>query len=107
MMMTPTLRKCALTTHVTSSVGWLGAIAGFLALAIAGVTAEDPQLVRAAYLSMHVITWFVIVPLSLAGFRVVLAFWHEEHHMFRTALLTIVLSLAVGPNLNLLCRTPF
>ena len=35
--MTPGLRKFALTTHVTSSVGWLGAVGAFLALAIAGV----------------------------------------------------------------------
>ena len=28
-------RKLALTTHVTSSVGWIGAVAGFLALAVA------------------------------------------------------------------------
>jgi hypothetical protein len=68
MMMTPALRKFALTTHVTSSVGWLGAVAGFLALAVAGVTNNDPQIVRAAYLAMHVTTWFVIVPFSLAAF---------------------------------------
>jgi hypothetical protein len=67
MMMTPALRKFALTTHVTTSVGWLGAVAGFLALAIAGVTIQDPQTVRAAYLAMHLITWFVIVPFSLAA----------------------------------------
>lgn len=68
MMMTPSLRKFALTTHVASSVGWLGSVAGFLALAIAGVTVQDPQIVRSAYVSMHLITWFVIVPFSLAGF---------------------------------------
>jgi hypothetical protein len=68
MTMTPGLRKFALTTHVTSSVGWLGSVAGFLALAIAGVTTQDPQMVRSAYVSMHLITWFVIVPFSLAGF---------------------------------------
>src|SRR5205807_3289971 len=37
-MMTPGLRKFALTTHITTSVGWFGAVAGFLALAVAGVT---------------------------------------------------------------------
>jgi hypothetical protein len=65
--MTPGLRKFALTTHVTSSVGWLGAVAGFLALAVAGVTSADAKLVRAAYLSMHLITWFVIIPFSVAA----------------------------------------
>ena len=67
MTMTPRLRKFALTAHVTSSVGWLGAVAGFLALAIAGLTSQDAQLVRAAYLAMELTAWFVIVPLSLAS----------------------------------------
>src|SRR5437667_3830355 len=67
MTMTPGLRKFALTTHVTSSVGWLGAVGSFLALAIAGLVGEDAQIVRAAYLSMHLTTWFVIVPLCLAA----------------------------------------
>jgi hypothetical protein len=65
--MTPDLRKFALTAHVTSSVGWLGAVAGFLALAVAGLTSQDAQMVRAAYLAMELTGWFVIVPLSLAS----------------------------------------
>lgn len=67
MTMTLRLRKFALTAHVTSSVGWLGAVAGFLALAIAGLTSQDAQMVRAAYLAMELIASFVIVPLSLAS----------------------------------------
>src|SRR5882757_3591223 len=67
MAMTPGLRKFALTAHVTTSVGWIGAVAAFLALAVAGVGSQDAQIVRSAYLAMHLITWFVIVPLSLAA----------------------------------------
>jgi hypothetical protein len=67
MTMTSRVRKFALTTHVTSSVGWLGAVAAFLALAVAGLTSQDAQMVRAAYLSMELTTWVVIVPLSLAA----------------------------------------
>ena len=67
MVMTPWLRKFALTAHVISSVGWLGAVAGFLALAVAGLTGQDAQMVRAAYLAMELTGWFVIVPLSLAA----------------------------------------
>jgi hypothetical protein len=67
MTMTPGFRKFALTTHVTSSVGWLGAVGAFLALAIAGLVSQDAQIVRAAYLAMHLTTWFVIVPLCLAA----------------------------------------
>jgi len=33
-------------------VGWLGAGAGFLALAIVGMTSQDSQMVRAAYFAM-------------------------------------------------------
>src|SRR5947208_3610876 len=66
-MMTAGARKLALTTHITSSVGWLGSVVAFLALAIAGITSHDPQVVRAAYRAMHLTTWFVIVPLSLAS----------------------------------------
>jgi hypothetical protein len=66
-MMPAALRKFALTAHVTSSVGWLGAVAGFLALAIAGITSDEPQMVRSAYLSMQLIGWFVIVPLAFAS----------------------------------------
>ena len=56
MTMSPGYRKVALTAHVTASVGWLGAVAGFLALAIAGLTSHDPQHVRSAYLAMTVST---------------------------------------------------
>jgi hypothetical protein len=67
MTMTASLRKFALTAHVTCSVGWLGAVAGFLALAVTGLTSPDAQMVRAAYLAMDVTGWFVIVPLSFAS----------------------------------------
>jgi hypothetical protein len=67
MTMTPRLRKFALTAHVTSSVGWLGAVAVFLALAVAGLTSQDAQTVRAAYLTMDWAGWFVLVPFSLAS----------------------------------------
>jgi len=67
MAMPPRLRKFALTAHVASSVGWLGAVAGFLALAVAGLTSRDAQTVRAVYLVMDLTAWYVIVPLCLAS----------------------------------------
>lgn len=66
--MSPALRKLALTVHVVASVGWLGAVAAFLALAVAGLRGREEHLVRGAYLAMNVVTWFVIVPASLASF---------------------------------------
>ncbi len=65
--MGPRLRQFALTLHVTSSVGVLGAIAAFLALAVTGVTSQDEQMVRAAYLAMPSIARFVVVPLTFAS----------------------------------------
>lgn len=67
MSMTLGLRKFALTAHVTSTVGWLGAIAGFLALAIASLTSPDVQTVRGTYLAMELTGWYVLVPLCLAS----------------------------------------
>jgi hypothetical protein len=67
MTMTPRQRKIALTAHVTSSIGWFGAVAAFLALAITGMTSQDAQRVRAAYLAMELTTWFVIVPLAFVS----------------------------------------
>lgn len=64
--MKPDLRKFVLTAHIVFSVGWLGAVAAFLALAIAGLFSQDAQTVRAAYIVMDLIGWFVIVPCSLA-----------------------------------------
>lgn len=66
-MMTPRVRKFALAAHVAASVGWLGAIIGFIAHAVAGLASQDVQIVRAAYLMMDLTGWFVLVPLSLAS----------------------------------------
>lgn len=66
-IMTPRIRKFALVAHVTSSVGWLGAIFGFVAHAVAGLTSQDAQTVRAAYLMMDLTGWFVLVPLSFVS----------------------------------------
>jgi hypothetical protein len=64
MTMTPRVRKLALTAHVTSSVGWLGAVVVFLALAVLGLTSDDAETVRGVYLVMEPAAWFVLVPLA-------------------------------------------
>src|SRR5512132_930307 len=51
MALPPRLRKLALTAHVTASVGWLGAVIAFLNLSVTGLTSQNPQTVRGAYLS--------------------------------------------------------
>jgi hypothetical protein len=66
-MMTPALRRLTFTTHVTSSVGWVGAVMAFLALAVIGFTSNDEAKVRGAYLLMAPAAWFVLVPLAHAS----------------------------------------
>jgi len=65
--MTPRLRKFALTAHVTFSVGWLGTVASFQALAIAALTSRELEAVRGSYLAMELTGWYVIVPFCLAS----------------------------------------
>ena len=67
MLMPPRVRKFALTAHVISSVGWIGAVVAFLAVAIIGVTSEDDRTVRGAYLVMQPAAWAVLVPLAFAS----------------------------------------
>jgi hypothetical protein len=66
--MSPRLSKLMLTTHISFSVGWFGAVAAFLALSIAGLTGHGSELVRSAYLAMELIARFVIVPFCIAAF---------------------------------------
>ena len=65
--MTPRLSKFVLTTHITFSVGWLGSVAVFIALAITGIESQDMLLARASYLAMEVSSWYIIVPFCIAS----------------------------------------
>src|ERR671915_1869590 len=67
MTLPPRLRKFALTAHITTTVGWLGAVVAFLALAVVGLTSQDAQTVRGAYLVMEPAAWFVLVPLAFGS----------------------------------------
>jgi hypothetical protein len=66
-MMRPRLRKFALATHLTFSVGWIGAVVAYLALGVAAVTSQDAQTVHGAWIAMELTGWYVIVPLAIAS----------------------------------------
>src|SRR5215208_1852851 len=68
MGMGPQVRRFALTSHVTVSVGWIGAVAVFLALSGLGLTSQDPATVRGVYLVMEHAAWLTLVPLAFATF---------------------------------------
>lgn len=65
MIMRPPLRKLVLSLHITTSVGLLGAVAAFLALAITGLAATDMGTAHGAYFAMERLTTLVIVPLAV------------------------------------------
>ena len=67
MNLAPRLRKFVLILHVTTSVGWVGAIVAYLALDITAVTSPAAPTVRAAYLAMEITAEYAIVPLALAS----------------------------------------
>lgn len=66
-MMSAGIRKLMLTVHVASSVGWLGAIAAYIALNVPALAGRDEQTVRAAYLMMDVVMRYALLPLAAAS----------------------------------------
>ena len=66
-MLSPGLRRFTLTSHLTVSVGWIGAVGVFLAHAIIALTSDDPQIVRGVYLVMEPAAWVTLVPLAIAS----------------------------------------
>lgn len=67
MAMTPRVRKFALASHLTFSVGWIGTVVAYLALGAAAATSKDAETVRSAWIAMELTGWYVIVPLALAS----------------------------------------
>lgn len=106
-MMASALRKFTFTTHIMSSVGWLGAVIAFLALAVIGLASRDEATVRGVYLVMAPAAWFVLVPLAhaslLSGIAISLGSpWGLIRHywvvlkLLITAFATVILMIYMG-----------
>ena len=67
MRMSPGLRKFMLSVHLVSSMGWLGAVAAYLALDLTAATSENPQMLRSVWIGMGLIVSVIIVPLAIAS----------------------------------------
>ena len=61
------LRIFALTVHVVTAVGWIGAVLVFLALGIIGLLTSADITVRGVYAVMEPAAWAVLVPLAFAS----------------------------------------
>jgi len=106
MVMKPALRKVMLTAHVTSSIGWFGAVAAFLALALVGMFSQDRELVRAAYLAMKLTAWFVIVPFAfVSGLIGVVSSLGTKWGLFRHYWVLLKLVVTIGATFLLLVHT--
>ena len=66
-MMTPGVRKLALTIHLALSVGWIGAVVSYLVLGISAVRSNNAETVRAAWIAMELTGWWAIVPLAIGS----------------------------------------
>lgn len=103
MTMTRSLRKLGLTTHITLSVGWIGGVAAYLVLVVAAMTSQGAQTLRAAWIAMELIGWYLIVPLALTslltGFVVALT---TPWGLFRHYWVMISIALTIGATVVLL-----
>jgi hypothetical protein len=111
MIMPPALRKFMLAVHLSVSVGWLGAVVAYLALDLTVSTSQDPELVRAAWIAMGVVTSSVIVPLALASLLTGLVMslgtkWGLFRHwwVLISLVLTIVATLVLLSEAGLISR---
>lgn len=105
--MPPRMRTGALAVHIAVSVGWVGALAAYLALDVAAATSRDVAVLRAAYLAMEVIAVSVIVPLAVAALMTGLAMslgtqWGLVRHYW----VVISLLLTVVATVVLLAQLP-
>lgn len=63
----PSTRKLALTAHIVVSVGWLGAVNTYLALALMSLRADDVRAATSLLAAMNTLIQVVILPLNLAS----------------------------------------
>ena len=105
--MTPGLRRFALTLHVITSVGWIGAVIAYLVLGVSAVTSTDVQRVRAAWIAMEVTGWFAIVPLALAALLTgIIMSLGTKWGLFRHYWVVISLALTILSTVVLLLHMP-
>ena len=106
-MMPPGIRKLMLTVHVSSSVGWLGAIAAYVALNVPALASADEQTVRAAYLMMDVVMRYALLPLAAASLATgILQALGTPWGLFRHYWVTISLALTTFAFVILVLHQP-
>jgi hypothetical protein len=107
MIMRPGLRKFVLTVHLSSSLGWIGAVVAYVALGVSAATSQDAQTVRAVWIAMELTGWYVIVPLALAALLTGLVMsLGTQWGLFRHYWVVITLVLTIFSTAILLLHMP-
>jgi hypothetical protein len=105
--MTTRLRKILLTTHIATSVSWIGAAAAFLVLAISGLSAVQQDKIRMCYVAMDMIAWYAILPLSLTALSIgILQSLLSPWGLFRHNWVVAKLALTVFATVILVTKMP-
>ena len=105
--MSPALRKFVLIVHLTSSLGWVGAVFAYSALGVTAATRQDLQTVRGAWIAMELTGWFVIVPLAaIALLTGVVISLGTPWGLFRHYWVLISLALTILATVILLLHMP-
>ncbi len=100
-------RKLLLSVHIASSVGWMGAVAAFIALDLTTALSHNILVLRAAYIAMGVLTKPVIVPLAVVAFST--GIWISlatKWSLFRHYWVTFSLILTAIATAVLLAKVP-
>lgn len=66
MTMGPSVRKLVLSLHLSLSVGWIGGVIAFLALAVVA-SRGDEQTLRGSWIAMESVGRLALVPLSISS----------------------------------------
>jgi len=107
LIMSPAFRKFVLIVHLTSSLGWVGAVFAYSALGVAAATRQDLQTVRGAWIAMELTGWFVIVPLAaIALLTGVVISLGTPWGLFRHYWVLISLALTILATVILLLHMP-
>ncbi|WP_051359632.1 hypothetical protein [Adhaeribacter aquaticus] len=102
MLFTPRISKAVLTTHITVSLGWFGAVVVFVVLAITGLTNQNTQVIRSCIIAMEITTRYVIIPFCLASLLTgILQSAFSKWGLFRYYWIVIKLLLTAGSTLLL------
>jgi hypothetical protein len=85
-----------LVTHIVVSVSWLGINVGNLALVIAGLATDDPDMQHAVFTALYVIGGTFLIPVSLLALTSgVLLAWFTRWGLFRYRWVVVKLTLTL------------